>query len=62
MATVAKYVFQDRASAEAARDKINYEIGSGSASCYGDEVEIYDNCRDLSSAAQICQAYGGSPR
>lgn len=62
MATVAKYVFKDRASAEAARDKINYEIGYGSAGCYGDEVEIYDDCRDLAAAAKICQAYGGSAK
>lgn len=58
---IAKYVFDSNAIAEAAFDKIRYEV-SGGSSRYGNEIEIYDDCRDPSKVASICLAHGGRPK
>ena len=62
MAVVAKFVFPDRNAAQNARSKIADELGSGAAFCFGDEVEITDECRDFPKAIKICEAYGGRPK
>lgn len=62
MAVIARYIFSNREAAEAAMQKISYEIGSGSAHFYADEISITEECRDFSKASKICQAYGGRPK
>lgn len=60
MATVATWTFSDENTARDVKDKINFECGMSSAQCYGDKVEISDECGDVGKAAQICQANGGT--
>jgi len=65
MATVATYAFTDKENYEAAKDKINNELGgySWDRSTTSDYylLHILDDCNNIKRAADICSGYGGKP-
>ena len=65
MATVAKYLFNNDESWNAAKSAINEKLGGSSydSNYYGDDDYIYitSDCDDPALAGKICLSYGGKP-
>jgi|GEM_PF-4694937 hypothetical protein len=65
--TIAKYKFSTKEHMEGAKKQLSSRVSSGfygytSSSNGTPFIEIYEDCRDITAASQICTANGGIPQ